>query len=338
MSSMERPSPEPILKHGRAIWESCALIAGIRLNVFEALRAGPLSAVRLARKLRCRLRGIHALADALASHGYLEYGGGRYRLPPLSRVYLLPGGETYMGDILRHLGDLLEGWSRLDESVRTGRPVARRRRTPQEAAAFTRAMASLARITAPLLARMLRLDGTLFLLDIGGGPGLHSLHFCRRNPRMHAIIMDSPDTLEETRRILRHQPEITRIRFQPGDALKDPLPNRMDVVWMSHLIHCMGESDVRRLLRKARGALLPGGRLIIHEFFTHEGRPGPPYPSLFRLNMLRGTTAGRTYSREELKRWMARLGFRRVKSMDLPPPGTSGILIARLPARTGRSR
>jgi len=99
------------------------------------------------------------------------------------------------------------------------------------------------------------------------------------------------------------------------------------VVWMSHLLHSMGEGEVRRLLRKAAKALLPGGRIIIHEFFTHENRPGPPYPVLFRLNMLRGTESGRTYSREELKRWMAALGLGRFRDMDVPG-GPSGLLAA----------
>ncbi len=270
---------------------------------------------------------MRALADALAAHGTLGFRKGRYLLAPLSRRWLLPGGETCLGDILLHQGLLLEGWSRLDESVRTGRPTGRRPRTAEGAAAFARAMASMAGLTAPVLAGLLRLEGTLFLLDLGGGPGLHSLHFCRRNPRLHATVMDFPETLHETRRILLPHPEFGRIRLHPGDVLKDPLPDGVNVVWMSHLIHSMSPAEVRRLLRKAARALLPGGRLILHDFFTHEDRPGPPYPALFRLNMLRGTPAGRTYSRAELKRWMARLGLGRFRDMDVPR-GPSGLLIA----------
>jgi SAM-dependent methyltransferase len=324
---MKNPAPESLLKHGRALWEACALVAGVRLGVFEVLRGGPLDAAALGRKCRCSRRGMEALADALAAHGTLDFRRGCYLLSPLAKRYLLPGGETYLGDILLHQNVLLDGWARLDESVRTGRPMGRRPRTPEDAAAFTRAMASMAALTAPVLAKSLRLEGSLFLLDLGGGPGLHSLHFCRRNPRLHATVMDHPETLDETRRSLAPHPEITRIRLHPGDVLEDPLPGRVDVVWMSHLIHSMGEGEVRRLLRKAAKALLPGGRLIIHDFFTHEDRPGPPYPALFRLNMLRGTTAGRTYSRKELKRWMSQLGLGRFMDRDVPG-NPSGLLIA----------
>jgi SAM-dependent methyltransferase len=324
---MKNPTPQFILKHGPALWEACALIAGVRLGLFEALRDGPLDARTLARRCRSSLRGLPALADALAAHGYLDFRRGRYLLSPLAKRYLLPGGDTYLGDILLHQGVLLEGWSRLEESVKTGRPGRRRPRTPEAAAAFTRAMASMASLTAPVLADLLRLEGSLFLLDLGGGPGLHSIHFCRRNPALHATVMDYPETLDETRRLLSPHPEITRIRLHPGDVLEDPLPGQMDVVWMSHLLHSMGEGEVRRLLRKAAKALLPGGRIIIHEFFTHDNRPGPPYPALFRLNMLRGTESGRTYSREELKRWMTALGLGRFRDMDVPG-GPSGLLAA----------
>jgi len=336
---MKPISPGPILKHGRALWEACALVAAVRLDLFGALRDGPLTPHALACRCRCSMRGLPALADALAAHGYLDFRKGRYLLTPLSRRYLLPRGGEYLGDILLHQGRLMEGWSRLDESVKSGHPMDRRPRTPESAQAFARAMASLAALNAPVLAGLLRLDGRLFLLDLGCGPGLHSLHFCRRNPGLHAIAMDRPEILVETRRILAPHPEITRIRLHPGDVLKDPLPGGVDAVWMSQLIHSMSEGEVRRLLRKAAGALLPGGRLILHDFFTREGRPGPPYPALFRLNMLRGTPAGRTYSREELRRWMAPLGFGGFRSMDVPPRGESGLLIARLrrPLRTAAS-
>ncbi len=42
---MKTVSPEPLLKHGRNLWEACALFAGVRLGVFEALRDGPLAPV-----------------------------------------------------------------------------------------------------------------------------------------------------------------------------------------------------------------------------------------------------------------------------------------------------
>ncbi len=321
-------SPEPILKHGRALWEACALISGVRLGVFQALRRGPRTAADLARRCECSRKGMHALADALAAHGYLGFRRGRYGNTRLSERYLLPGGETYQGDILLHQGLLLEGWSRLDESVRKGGPLAFRRRTAGQAAAFTRAMASSASLTAPVLADVIPLKGARTLLDLGGGPGIHSLHFCRRNPGLRATVFDFPETLREARRILSPHPEFSRIRLHPGDAVADPLPGPVDVVWISHLIHSMGEGEVRRVLRKAARALAPGGRLVIHEFFTFEGRPGPPFPALFRLNMLRGTPAGRTYSREELMCRLAGLGLGWFRSMPVPPRGLSGLLIA----------
>ncbi|MHC4916228.1 MAG: methyltransferase [Planctomycetota bacterium] len=327
---MERSSPAKILGQGAAMWEAQALLAGVRLGVFAALEDGPRTAAQLARRCNCSRAGLTALAEALAAHDYLRFRGGRYANSALAARYLLPGKPAYLGDMVLHQGQLVDRWSRLHEAVRKGRPVGPpRRRTPESAAAFTRAMASNSGLNAPAVARLVSLRGARTLLDLGGGPGIHSLHFCRANPRLEATVFDFPETLRETRKILAPHPEFERITLYPGDVLRTRFPGRFDVVWLSHLIHSMSEREVRRLLARAVRALNPGGRIVIHDFFRNEGRPGPRFAALFRLNMLVGTPGGRTYSRAELKRWLQSLGLARFTARPVPPQGVSGLLLAR---------
>lgn len=325
----KRVSPEPVLRYGQPLWAASTLIAGVRLGVFGAIGMKSLTAAQLAKRCGASARGTFALADALAALGYLRFRGGRYSNSPAAKEYLLPGGEMYFGDMLLLLGEMMGQWSRLDESVRKGGPIARGRRTAQGAAAFTRAMAANSRLNAPAIAKLFSLRGVGSLLDLGGGPGVHSLQFCRENAGLRATVFDFAETLRETRKVLSPHREFERITLHAGDVLTDPLPGRFDVVWISHLIHSMGEGDVRKVLRKAAGAVVEGGRIIIHEFLTNEKRPGPPFASLFRLNMLCATPEGRTYSREELEGWLAGLGFGSFRVRMVPPARASGLIIAK---------
>jgi hypothetical protein len=72
-------------------------------------------------------------------------------------------------------------------------------------------------------------------------------------------------------------------------------------------------------MRRAYDALVPGGTLIIKDFILDNDRQGPAYGLMFALQMLVHTTAGNTYSFEEIQRWTDAAGFRQGESISLTP-------------------
>jgi hypothetical protein len=68
------------------------------------------------------------------------------------------------------------------------------------------------------------------------------------------------------------------------------------------------------LLKKAFDSMSPGGTIFIQEHLLGPDRTKPLHGSLFSINMLVNTSGGRSYSAQEMKKWLASAGFRKVGS------------------------
>ncbi|WP_432822465.1 methyltransferase, partial [Trichloromonas sp.] len=315
-------------------WSTCALHAGVKLDVFTPLAAQSLTAAELAAKLSVSERGLVMLLDALAALELLTKEGDRYAATPSAAEFLSRSAPGYLGHIIRHHQHLVEGWARLDESVRSGGPV--RRRVSHEAdkaerESFLMGMFDLAMLIAPRVAAQVDLSGRRRLLDLGGGPGTYAIHFCRQNPELQGVIFDLPTTRPFAEQTLARFDMAGRIAFVAGDFLSDPIPGTYDVAWLSHVLHGEGPKDCARLLAKAAAALEPGGLLLVQEFILQPDRTAPLFPALFSLNMLLGTPDGQAYSEPELRKLLRSAGLEQVERLSLELPNGAGILAARKP-------
>ena len=63
-----------------------------------------------------------------------------------------------------------------------------------ERESFQLGMFNLAMAIAPTIAASVNLEGRRHLLDLGGGPGTHAIHFCLANPTLRATIYDRRTT------------------------------------------------------------------------------------------------------------------------------------------------
>ena len=112
-----------------------------------------------------------------------------------------------------------------------------------------------------------------------------------------------------------------------GDFLQDPLGGPYDFVWISQILHAYSGPDCVKLLRRARSALVPGGRVAVQEFLLAEGKTSPPGPVFFSVHMVAVTGGGRAYTAREIAAMMKAAGFRKI-SADRPDPRGVGILRA----------
>jgi len=110
-----------------------------------------------------------------------------------------------------------------------------------------------------------------------------------------------------------------RVRVRVGDLRTDELGEGYDLVLVSAICHMLDEDENRDLLRRCSKALAPKGRIVIREFILDPNRAGPPFATLFALNMLVGT-AVETATRK--RSTAVALGFR-LRSGAAPDPGES---------------
>ncbi|HAK95018.1 MAG TPA: SAM-dependent methyltransferase [Planctomycetes bacterium] len=304
------------------------LLTALELDVFTACGAGAATAEELARRTGARPAPLARLLNALAALGLLDKRGDRYRATPPARTHLIAGRPGYLGDIMRHRASMWERWSDLTAIVRTGR-VPPRAFTKERERRFIKGMANLGASAAPACARALRreLAGARRLLDIGGGPAVYACELARAWPKLSVVVLDLPGPLAYARETIAAYGLARRVSVKAGDVCAARSFGRgFDVAFMSSLIHSFKPAVVAEVIRKAAGALRPGGFLAVKEFFIDPGRASPPFTALFSINML-VAGAGDVYTRGEVEGWMRAAGVRPVRYVDLPQ--FSGIVVGR---------
>lgn len=327
-------NPAELLKMSGSYWETCALHAGVKLQLFAPLAARPQSAAELAAELGVAARGLGMLLDALAAMRLLEKQGEQYTATGFAADFLDHNAPQYLGHIIMHHHHLVDSWRRLDEAVRDGGPVRNRvshEPTAAERESFLLGMFNLAMLIAPKVAAQVDLAGCRRLLDLGGGPGTYAIHFCRENPELAATVYDLPTTRPFAEKTIARFSLSDRIRFVPGDYVEQEITGSFDAAWLSHVLHGEGPDTCRQMIRKCAGVLSPGGTLIVHEFILDDDLNGPLFPALFSLNMLLGTDAGQAYSEGQLREMMAAAGLTDIRRIPVDTPNDSGLIVGSVP-------
>jgi hypothetical protein len=310
-------------------WAGCTLQAAVRLQIFTGLAAGPFTATDLAARLESDERATALLLDALAALGLLVKEGDVYRNCAAAAELLVTHSPRYMGHIILHHHHLLDGWGQLDQAVKSGGPVTRRSygvKTERES--FLLGMFNLAMAIAPTIAGEIDLGGCRRLLDLGGGPGTYAVHFCLANPGLEAVIFDLPTTEPFARKTVERFGVSERIGFAGGDFTVDEIGGGpYDVAWLSHILHSNGWQDCERLLARVTAAMVPGGRILVHDFILDDTKDGPEFPALFSLNMLLANNGGRSYSEFEIREMLKNAGVEDVIRYPFRAANDSSIMV-----------
>jgi demethylspheroidene O-methyltransferase len=103
------------------------------------------------------------------------------------------------------------------------------------------------------------------LLDIAGGEGGFVQAVAQRRPGLSLVLFDLPAVAQRARERLRAAGFARRVTVLGGDMLRDELPVGADLVTLVRVVHDHDDADALTLLRAARRALRPGGKLLIAE-------------------------------------------------------------------------
>ena len=327
--------PGTLLETSGYYWKTCTLHAGVKLDVFTVIGKEKLAAEEIAARVGADSDAIARLLDALAAMELVEKDDGLYVNIGAAATFLSKDSPDYIGYMILHHHYLVDHWRRLDESVKTGKPL----RAPEpgdddtghndaEREAFLMGMFNIASLTAPNLVEAVDLEGRRRLLDMGGGPGTYAIYFCRKYKALTATVFDLPTTRPFAEKTIDRFGMADRIDFEGGSYLDQELPGGYDAVWMSHILHGEGYDACREMIRKAWRAMNDDGMIIIHEFILDDTRTQPVFPALFSLNMLVGTEDGRAYTEGEIADMLKDAGFRDVKRLPFSGPTQSGLMTA----------
>lgn len=322
-------NPGQLLEISGYYWKTCALHAGVKLDVFTAIGHDHLTGQEIAQKLHVSERGITMLLNALTAMNFLAKTNEKYANTPSSFSLLSKDSPQYIGFMIMHHSNLVPSWSQLDQGVKAGEPVRTRASLDNEEHRenFLMGMFNMAMSIAPELAKQVDLSSRHHLLDLGGGPGTYAIHFCLHNAHLKGTVYDLPTTRPFAEKTIARFGIKDRVDFQAGNYLEDPVKGKYDVAWLSHILHAEGPENCQIIINKAAASLEPGGIMMIHDFILNNSMDSPLFPALFSLNMLLGTQHGQSYSEQQIMDMLHRAGLKEIRRTSFRGPTDSGIII-----------
>ena len=304
----------------------------VQLKIFDTLEASPLSAEAVAAALQLAAAATELLLNALAALGLVQKHARQFSLTEISKAHLLRSSPRYLGAMILFDAALWSCWEKLDEALRSGKPV-RPANMYQEVRAetetFIDGMDALvkARGDTEFVAEAINWNEVNTLLDVGSGPATYPIALCQRFAHLRATVFDLPATLEITNRNVQHAGMDQRIELIAGDYRSDTISGHYDAIFLSNIIHGENYQKNEALIAKLARALTPSGRIVIKDHILNDSRADPAVGAIFSLLMLLTTDGGRCYSFTEIETWMKNAGLRQIQQIHFPPPLTSSLVI-----------
>ncbi|MFC5721604.1 methyltransferase [Streptomyces gamaensis] len=328
----KQPAPDGILRLINGYWATGVLGAAAGHSLFTHLEDGADTAARLAGRAGISERGAQTLLDGLVSIGLAELRDGAYRNTAEASAFLVEGRPADLSGLarlkLKHMGNLVS----LPEVVRVGGPVADAAVEVADNPHWGEVVPAIAAQSVPaaeVAADVLRLAdaGEISILDVGGGSGIYSAVWLRRNPAARSTQLDWAPINAIARRLVAERGVADRFSCVDGDFHTTDFGTAAhDVALYSHIAHQEGPRENVAVFTRLRKALKPGGALVVCDYVVEDDRSGPAFPLLFASEMLLKSKQGGTWRRSDYHAWLTEAGFEDI-SFHSAPPAT--LVIAR---------
>ena len=311
----------------------------VRLGLFEALRDGPVTSDALATRFGLREEPLERLLGAAEALKLVERTGpGRWTLGMDGAALIGNAGLTEMIVHHRHLyADLADGVGLLRRDGGEGDLAAywpyattseARTTTANDVSAYSALMAASQPTVAADILKAYPIRRHRRLLDVGGGEGAFLTVAGNAAPALKLMLFDLPAVTDRARARLTCAGLIDRTRIVAGDFLSDPLPTGADLITLVRILHDHDDNGVLRLLRSARGALEPGGTLLIAEPMSDAPRADRVADVYFAFYLL-AMGRGRARTPAQITDLLGQAGFSRVRRRRTRSPFLLRILVAR---------
>lgn len=335
------PLTRGIARHrAREVFDLCAgfvysqvLLACVQLQLFDILKAGPLSLEQLADSTRIPREAMQRLARAAVSLRLLATQGADYRLGSLGATLVDNAAITAMilhhGLVYNDLRDpiaLLRGEShdtKLNQFwAYTGTAAADPR-----VATYSALMTQSNALVAEEILDAYSMGRHKCLLDVGGGEGAFVSAVAARHSQISLMLYDLPAVAELANTRLQASAFGARVRIFGGDFLRDLLPAGADVATLVRVIHDHDDDAALAILTAVRLALPNRGVLLLAEPMSDAPGAEPVGDAYFGFYLL-AMGRGRPRRPDELKKLLRRAGFCDIRLLKTRMPLQTQLLLA----------
>ncbi|MBR0827417.1 methyltransferase [Bradyrhizobium manausense] len=300
------------------------------LNLAEAIGGETKSVDELANLVSADESALRRLLIALTTLGLCRQAEqDRFAMTDLGRQLDRDGDPSFKDWIIFEGEMLMQSWSGLLDSIRTGKTAAQLRgdgddrytaasNPPGWTRQFNAAMVSLTRSIVPKIIAAHDFAAARIVMDVGGGTGELIGGVLQHTPHLEGVAFDLARCEAEARAHFERLGIADRGRFVAGNFF-EAIPRVADTILMKSILHNWKDDCCEIILRNCRNALPASGTLIVIERIMPErATTGAENRScaMSDLNMLRGP-GGRERTEAEYCKLAASAGFRLV--------GTAGI-------------
>jgi hypothetical protein len=335
----ERPPHAILFEMAFGAWTAKILTEVVRLEVPDALDAGPMTASNLVERggIRANPQALHRALRACAALGiFTEDAIGRFGPTRLSAL-LKRNSPGSLKRTVEYSGGLLwQVWSGLEAGLATGQPQAHAQlgmeffdylaAHPQSLQTFGEALKVHSAVTNKGVLERYDFSGIRRLVDVGGAFGHLMIGVLEHYPEIvRAVVFDRPETvaMAPIEVPVRDARVAARLDYVGGDMFEDVPP--ADAYVLKFVLHNWDDAACARLLRNVGARLERGGRILcIDNVLPSLGDTSNVPSKLQDLNMML-LVAGRERTRADWEALYTDAGF--AITAVIPVPDTFGAFV-----------
>jgi len=326
--------PATIETLATAIYPSFAMLAGMQLDLFTALKDGPLNARQVAEAVEIDPKRTSALLHALVAIGLLKVQEDRFSNSSEADQFLVQGRSDYIG--MRHHA-YRRRWAsmfQVSETMRTGKPQGRMdyAEMPSDAReAFYRGTYTEALAAGRDLASRQDFSRQARLIDVGGGSGGLAIALAQAWPHLEITITDLPANISLARSYVTEAGLSGRVKVKAADIVENTIGDTYDIAVMRGVVPVLTSDQVKKALANVYGALGSGGSLYVMGWILDDTRTSPLTYATYNLLFVNDYDDAQLYTEEEHRTWLNEVGFREIEREVSSGAYAADYIVARKP-------
>jgi 2-hydroxy-4-(methylsulfanyl)butanoate S-methyltransferase len=326
------PRPDTVNKLRTEADAAFAMLAGMQLELFTPLKAGPKTAEDIAHAIGVGPARLRLLLYSLVAAGLLTEEHGHFSNSPEADQFLVKGSPSYIGNWHAIFSNRWARNLKIAESIRTGIPQAKLdfSKSPQDQLeTYLRRINVLTVAAARALLERYDFSSTKTVADVGcGGAGI-ALTMTKAYPHIQATAIDLPQVAPIAQKIVNAEGATDRVRILAADVLSGPLPGSYDIVILRALLQVLSSEDARLAVKNVAAAINPGGRIYIIGQILDDSRISPSEAVGFNLSLISQFDSGESYTEQEHRSWLNDAGFVEIERANFLLPDEHGLMTAR---------
>ncbi|MBA7635439.1 3-hydroxy-5-methyl-1-naphthoate 3-O-methyltransferase [subsurface metagenome] len=295
-----------------------AMLAGMQLNLFTALRDRSMTSKQIADSIGVNAKKLTPLLYALVAADLLTLERNLFSNSNEANHFLVPSSPNYMVDhACFNVDPIFMSWvvtaaQKTSDTIRSGIPQCKYDFSTMSEEQLEKGF----RATLPIAVRaghelVAKYDFTArrHLLDVAGGVGGLSIAITEDCPHMKATVVDLEHVIPMTQKVVDEIGDTDRVNVISADVVRDPLSGSYDVAVLRAIIQVLPPKDVALMLENVSSVVEAGGMIYVLGHVLDNSRISPIEEVWYSSLNINFYDIPGSYAEGEYRDWLSGAGF-----------------------------